>query len=301
MNNIIKISTVHDFNTLLSVEDQHPYVTVIDFSTYPPRPLFRALHGVYGIFLREDKPDNIIYGCGKYALDKGTLIAIAPGQVGGSEDTGYPVQRKGWALLFHPDLLRGTTLGIKMKEYTFFSYEVNEALHMQAAERETIVACLQSIKRELDYPTDEYSQSIIVAYIEALLNQCMRFYGRQFTMDKVRNKDLLIRFNRLLIDYFSSGKQYEHGIPSVQDIAEKMTMSANYFSDFVKRTTGNTPSEHIRRFLIERAKELLIDKNMTVSEVAYELGFNYVHHLSRMFKKTTGMSPKEYVAALNLK
>lgn len=298
---IKKISTVHDFNALLGVEDRHPLISVIDFSTYPPRPLFRALHGVYGIFLREDKPDNIIYGCGKYALDKGTLIAIAPGQVGGSEDTGYPVQRKGWALLFHPDLLRGTTLGIKMKEYTFFSYEVNEALHMQAAERETIVACLQSIKTELDYPTDEYSQSIIVAYIEVLLNQCMRFYGRQFTMDKVRNKDLLIRFNRLLIDYFSSGKQYEHGIPSVQDIAEKMTMSANYFSDFVKRTTGNTPSEHIRRFLIERAKELLIDKNMTVSEVAYELGFNYVHHLSRMFKKTTGMSPKEYVAALNLK
>ena len=255
---------------------------------------------MYGIFLREDEPDNIVYGCSKYEVDKGTLIAIAPGQVGGAEDTGYPVQRKEWALLFHPDLLRGTTLGTKMKEYTFFSYEVNEALHMQAAERETIVSCLQSIRSELDYPADRYSQSIIVDYIEVLLNHCMRFYGRQFTMDKVGNKALLMRFDQLLTDYFSSGKQYEHGIPSVQVISEKLAMSANYFGDFVKRATGNTPSEHIRRFVIGRAKELLTDKNKTVSEVAYELGFNYAHHLSRLFKKETGMSPKEYVAALKL-
>ncbi len=301
MGEIKKISTVHDFNALLGVDDRHPLVSVIDFSAYPPRPLFRALLEVYGIYIREDEPQNVVYGCSKYGLEKGTLIAIAPGQVGGSEDTGYPVQRKGWALLFHPDLLRGTALGIKMKEYTFFSYEVNEALHMQAAERETIVSCLQSIRAELEHPADRYSQSIIVSYIEVLLNHCMRFYGRQFAMDKVGNKDLLMRFDRLLTDYFSSGKQYEYGIPSVQEIAEKLAMSANYFSDLVKRATGDTPSEHIRRFLVGRAKELLADKRKTVGEVAYELGFNYPQHFSRLFKHVSGMSPKEYVAALNLK
>ena len=300
MSDIIKISAVHDFNALLGVEDQHPLVSVIDFSAYPPRSLFRALHGVYGIFLREDEPDNIVYGCSQYGLDKGTLIAIAPGQVGGSEDTGYPVQRKGWALLFHPDLLRGTTLGTKMKKYTFFSYEVNEALHVQADERATIVSCLRAIQTELDSPADAYSQSIIVAYIEVLLNHCMRFYGRQFAAQKAENRDLLMRFDRLLTDYYSSGEQYKHGIPGVQKIAEQLAMSANYFSDLVKRATGETPSEHIRRFLVDRSKELLADQNKTVSEVAYELGFNYPHHLSRLFKNSTGMSPTEYVAALKL-
>lgn len=301
MNDVIKISTVHDFNERLSVEDRHPLVSVIDFSAYPPRPLFRALHGVYGIFIREDEPQNVIYGTSKYDFLGGTLIAVAPGQIGGAEDTGHPVQRKGWALLFHPDLLRGTALGTRMKEYTFFSYEISEALHMQTAERETIVTCLKSIQAELDHSTDQYSQPIIVAYIEVLLNHCMRFYGRQFTTRQTENRDLLMRFDRFLADYFSSGEQYKNGIPGVQEVAGRLALSANYFSDLVKRETGEPPSEHIRHFLIERAKELLTDRNKTVSEVAYELGFNYAHHLSRLFKNTTGMSPKEYVAALKLK
>lgn len=301
MNDIIKISTVHDFNELLSVEDQHPLVSVIDFSAHPPRHLFRALLGVYGIYIREDEPQNVVYGTSRYDFLGGTLIAIAPGQISGAVDTGFPVQRKGWALLFDPELLRGTSLAQRIQQYSFFSYEVSEALHMQDTERETIVACMRQIRDELSAPQDEYSRTILVAYIEVLLNYCMRFYGRQFTTRKMESKDILMRFERMLSDYFDRGEQIEHGLPNVQECAERLALSPNYFSDLIKKETGERPHEHIQRFLIERVKKALTDGDKSVSEIAYALGFNYTHHLSRLFKKTTGMSPTEYVAALKLK
>ena len=301
MGEIRKISTVHDFNVLLGVEDQHPLISVIDFSAYPPRSLFRALLGVYGIYIREDEPQNVVYGTSKYDFLGGTLIAIAPGQISGAEDIGRPVQRKGWALLFDAELLRGTPLAQKIRQYTFFSYEVNEALHMQDSERETIVECLKHIHKELSGPQDEYSRAILVAGIEVLLNYCMRFYGRQFATRETAAKDILARFEQILIEYFDSGEQTRHGLPKVQKCAERLSLSPNYFSDLVKRETGETPHEHIRRFLIEHVKKNLAEGKKTISEIAYDMGFNYPHHLSRIFKKATGMSPSEYVAALKLK
>lgn len=301
MSEIKKISTVHDFNELLGVEDRHPFVSVINFSTYPPRPLFRALLGVYGIYIREDEPQNVVYGTSRYDFLGGTLIAIAPGQIGGAEDTGSPVQRKGWAILFDAELLRGTSLAQKIQQYTFFSYEVSEALHMQDSERETIVECLKHIREELSEPQDEYSRTILVAYIEVLLNYCMRFYGRQFATRKAESKDILARFERMLNDYFDKGNQLRHGLPNVQECADRLALSPNYFSDLIKRETGETPHDHIQRFIVERAKKALTDGRKTVSEVAYDLGFNYTHHLSRLFKKATGMSPIEYLSALKLK
>ena len=301
MSEIKKISTVHDFNELLGVEDRHPLVSVIDFSAYPPRPLFRALLGVYGIYISEDEPQNVVYGTSSYDFLGGTLIAIAPGQIGGAEDTGSPVQRKGWAILFDAELLRGTSLAQKIQQYTFFSYEVSEALHMQDSERETIVECLKHIREELSGPQDEYSRTILVAYIEVLLNYCMRFYGRQFATRKAESKDILARFERMLNDYFDKGDQLRHGLPNVQECADRLTLSPNYFSDLMKRETGETPHDHIQRFIVERAKKALTEGGKTVSEVAYDLGFNYTHHLSRLFKKATGMSPTEYLSALKLK
>ena len=301
MGEIKKISTVHDFNALLGVEDRHPLISVIDFSAYPPRPLFRALLGVYGIYIREDEPQNVVYGTSKYDFLGGTLIAIAPGQISGAEDIGHPVQRKGWAILFDAELLHGTSLAQKIRQYTFFSYEVNEALHMQDSERETIVECLKHIRKELSGPQDEYNRTILVAYIEVLLNYCMRFYGRQFATRKAASKDILARFERLLTEYFDSGEQTRHGLPNVQECAERLSLSPNYFGDLVKRETGETPHEHIQRFLIERVKKSLAEGGKTISEIAYDMGFNYPHHLSRMFKNATGMSPKEYVTALKSK
>lgn len=301
MSDIIKISTVHDFNERLGVEDRHPLVSVIDFSAYPPRHLFRALLGVYGIYIREDEPQNVVYGTSKYDFLGGTLIAIAPGQISGAEDVGSPIQRKGWAILFDSELLRGTQLAQKIDKYTFFSYEVCEALHMQDSERETIVECLKHIRSELSAPQDEYSRTILVAYIEVLLNYCMRFYGRQFSTRKAASKDILFRFERMLTDYFEKGDQLMHGLPNVQECAERLALSPNYFGDLIKRETGETPHEHIRRFLIERVKIALATGDKSISEIAYDMGFNYTHHLSRIFKKSTGMSPSEYIAALKLK
>lgn len=300
MSDIVKINTVHDFNQRLSVEDQHPLVSVIDFSVYPPRPLFRALLGVYGIYIREDEPQNVVYGTSKYDFLGGTLIAIAPGQISGAIDIGEPVQRRGWALLFDAELLRGTSLAQKIHRYSFFSYEVNEALHMQDAERETIVNCLKSIRKELNETQDECSQAILVAYIEVLLNYCMRFYSRQFVTRKQAGRDILARFERILTEYFEQGEQYRHGLPNVQTCAERLALSPNYFGDLIKRETGETPHEHIQRFLIERVKKELATGHRNVTEIAYDLGFNYAHHLSRLFKKATGMTPREYVAALKL-
>lgn len=301
MNDVIKISTVHDFNERLEVEDQHPLVSVINFSAYPPRPLFRALHGVYGIFIREDEPQNVVYGTSKYDFLGGTLIAVSPGQVGGAEDTGHPVQRKGWALLFHPDLLRGSSLAQKIHQYSFFSYEVSEALHMKDEERETIVDIMKKIREELTVSQDEYSRSILVAYIEVLLNYCVRFYARQFSTRRSTGNDILARFERILADYFDKKEQMTRGIPNVQECAERLALSPNYFGDLIKRQTGETPHEHIKRFLIERVKKELADGNRSISEIAYDLGFEYPHHLSRMFKNTTGMTPSKYVEALRLK
>ena len=301
MNDVVKITSVHDFNALLGVEDRHPLISVIDFSAYPPRHLFRALLGVYGIYIREDEPQNVVYGTSRYDFLGGTLIAIAPGQISGAVDIGVPVQRRGWALLFDPELLRGTSLAQKIHQYSFFSYEVNEALHMQDVERETIVDCMKRIREELSCRQDEYSRTILVAYIEVLLNYCMRFYGRQFATRKLESKDILVRFDRMLSDYFNRGEQLEHGLPNVQECAERLALSPNYFSDLVKRETGERPHEHIQRFLIERVKTALATGDKSVSEIAYGLGFNYTHHLSRLFKKFTGMTPTEYIKVLKLK
>ena len=172
---------------------------------------------------------------------------------------------------------------------------------MQDTERETIIACMKQIREELSAPQDEYSRTILAAYIEVLLNYCMRFYGRQFATRKLQSKDILARFERMLSYYFDSGEQIGHGLPNVLECAERLALSPNYFSDLIKRETGERPHEHIQRFLIERVKKELAEGNKNVSEIAYELGFNYTYHLSRLFKKVTGMSPTEYVAVLKLK
>lgn len=206
MGEIKKISTVHDFNALLGVEDRHPLISVIDFSAYPPRPLFRALLGVYGIYIREDEPQNVVYGTSKYDFLGGTLIAIAPGQISGAEDIGHPGATKGMGNLFDAELLHGTSLAQKIQAIHVLFLRSDEALHMQDSERETIVECLKHIRKELSGPQDEYNRTILVAYIEVLLNYCMRFYGRQFATRKAASKDILARFERLLTEYFDSGE-----------------------------------------------------------------------------------------------
>ena len=234
-----------------------------------------------------------------YDYQEGTLVFIAPGQIVGDDDNGTRIQVKGWALLFHPDLLLGTSLGRKMKDYSFFSYEANEALHMSDREREIVINCFQEIREELEHAIDKHSRSIITANIEVFLNHCVRFYDRQFITRKDVNKDILTRFEDLLNGYFESDAPVSYGLPSVAFCADKLNLSANYFGDLIKKETGKSAQEYIQFTIIEKVKERFADSSKSVSEIAYEMGFKYPHHLSRLFKKMEGCSPNEYRVALN--
>ena len=297
MSKILKVRNVSDYSEYVGHKDTHPLVSVIDYSEVTPIRNSLCSYSVFGLFLMDDNRIDLKYGLGKYDYKEGTLICVSPGQLGGKEENGELVDIKGWALLFHPDFLHGTHLEHTIKEYTFFDYSVNEALHMSTEEHDTLVSLMRQIKGELSGGRDEFQDSIVLGYIETLLNYCRRFYSRQFLTRKLENTDLLQRFNTLLYDYFNIGKQLSLGLPTVQYFADKLCLSSNYFSDLIKKTTGATASNHIRNHLIQQIKNHLASGE-SIAQTAYALGFEYPQHLSRMFKKHTGMSPKDYISNL---
>lgn len=293
VSNILKVRNVNDYGSYLECPARHPLVCVIDYAEVSPIRHSLNNYGVYGIFLRDDTDVELDYGCGKYDYNEGTLLCVAPGQVGGKEDNGERVAITGWALLFHPDLLHGFPLERRIKEYSFFDYRVNEALHMTAEEHDTLVSLMRQMRDELGKKADELQNRILVGYIELMLNFCQRFYNRQFLTRKIDNSDILIRFDRLLRDYFDEKFQLKLGLPTVQYCADRLCMSANYFGDVIKKTTGETASSHIRRFVIRLAKNGLA-AGESVSQVSDRLGFEYPQHFSRMFRKMEGLTPSEY-------
>lgn len=294
MSGMTRINTVAEYNKIVGQETLHPLVSVIDFSKAEPFYYFRMQTGLYAIFLKDLKCGDMVYGCSTYDYEEGTLIFVAPNQVYGFEDKSEKRQGKGKALLFHPDLIHGTTLGRNIQDYTFFSYEVNEALHLSARERVIIDDCLEKISYELEHAIDAHSKTLIVSYIELFLNYSKRFYERQFITRNHVNKDVLARFEKVLNEYFSSDKPIELGLPSVGYCAEKLFLSPNYLGDLLKKETGKSAQEHIQLKLIDVAKEKIFNPGKSISEVAYELGFKHPQHFTRMFKKNTGYSPNEY-------
>ena len=294
MSKILKVKNVNDYCNWLGYECQHQQVCVIDYKEVSPIRHCLANYNVYGIFFHDEAEIDLTYGCGKYDYKKGTVICVAPGQIGGKEDNGERVTLTGWALLFHPDILQGTALEKTIKNYTFFDYRINEALHMSEEEHDILVSLMHQMRDELSKRHDEQQNAIIVGYIELMLNFCQRFYNRQFLTRKLENSDILMRFNSLLQDYYEKGIQFTLGLPTVQYCANELCMSSNYFGDLIKKTTGDTASNHIRQYIIQRAKNELIS-GATASQVAYNLGFDYPQHLSRLFKKCCGCSPTEYV------
>lgn len=294
MENILRLDHVYQYNERLGVETLHPLVNVIDFSKCPPMFHSRHILGFYAVFLKDVKCGDLHYGRHFYDYQEGTLVFIAPGQVAGVENNGESFQPKGWALIFHPDLLRGTPLARAMKDYSFFSYESCEALHLSEQERKIFLDCLHNIEIELQHSIDKHSRTLIVTNIELLLNYCTRFYDRQFITRENLNKDVLVKFEQLLNDYFQSEKPQDIGLPSVQYCADQLHLSANYFGDLIKKETGKSPQEHIQLKLMSIAKERILDTERSISEVAYELGFKYPQHFTRLFKKCVGCSPNEY-------
>lgn len=297
MPKILKVNTPADYSSYHGLTDRHPLVTVIEYSRISPIRHSLNSYGVYGIFLQDDNDIDLVYGCGKYDYKNGSLICVAPGQIGGKEDNGERTSIGGWAMLFHPDLLRGTGLQDDIKRYSFFDYRVNEALHMNDDEHQTIVAIFRKIEEEIARPRDDFQDEIIVGYISLMLKFCKRFYNRQFLTRKLVNADILARFEAMLRDYYSANRQMDMGIPTVNYCAEQLCMSSNYFSDLIKKTTGENAGAIIRRFVIQYAKNELAS-GLGVSEVAYKLGFEYPQHFSRMFKNVTGMTPKAYITSL---
>ena len=298
MAKIEKVNTVHDYNAYVGQADEHRLASVINYDDLPPIRHSLNSYGIYGLFLREDTLVDLTYGCGRYDYDESTLICVAPGQTGGKEDNGERVALKGWALLFHPDLIRGTFLEGRMHRYSFFAYNVNEALHMRPGERDILVACLKLIKQEFQAPDDGCRDSIIVGLIDIVLQYCSRFYNRQFSSHRQQNSDILTRFEQLMHSYYDSERQLTDGLPTVQACASELCLSSNYFADLIKKQTDITAGEHIHRFVMSMAKSRLTAGEQ-VCQVAYALGFEYPQHFSRLFKKMEGCTPSEYIASRN--
>ncbi|WP_349293774.1 helix-turn-helix domain-containing protein [Flavobacterium gelatinilyticum] len=250
--------------------------------------------GVYAVFLKEVKCGDIRYGCQPYDYEDGTLVFIAPGQVYGIDTKGEKITPKGKALVFHPDLIAGTNLGKTIKEYSFFSYQVNEALHLSKKESTVISDCFDKIATEIELNIDKHSKSLIVSNIELFLKYFMRFYDRQFITRTNVNNDILTRFENQLNEYFLSDKPSLIGLPSVGYFADQLNLSANYFGDLIKKETGSTALDYIQSKLIELAKEKILEQNKTITEVSDELGFKYQQHFTRLFKQKVGMAPVEF-------
>jgi AraC-like DNA-binding protein len=299
MERIFKFDTVAEYNALNNHETLHPLVSVIDFSKANPRSWggekhVRINYGLYCIFLKDVKCGDLKYGRNYYDYQEGTLVFVAPGQVMEIENDGQVYQPKGHALVFHPDLVHGTSLGRSIHEYNFFSYNANEALHLSERERQVVLDCFSKINFELQQNIDKHSKKLIASNIELFLNYCDRFYDRQFiTRDNV-NKGILEKFEELLNSYFSSDKPQEIGLPSVAYFAEELHLSSNYFGDLIKKETGKSAKEYIQDKIIDIAKTKTFDTGKTVNEIAYELGFKYPQHFTRLFKNVTGLTPNEY-------
>ncbi|PKB00549.1 AraC-like DNA-binding protein [Flavobacteriaceae bacterium MAR_2009_75] len=304
MKNILDINSVGDYLNLRNQEILHPLVGLVDFEKVSDESKvikkYDALNfNCYALFLKDAKGCKMKYGGKAYDYDKGTLVFVAPEQMVGLSYDDPNFRPKGYALLFHPDLLLGTELARKIEDFSFFSYSVKEALHLSAKERTVILSLLDKIQYELEQNLDKHSKKLIVANIELLLDYCMRFYDRQFLTREVENLTFMTKFNELLNAYFKSDKPQKHGTPSVGYFAEQLYLSSNYFGDLVKKETGKSAQEYIQNKLIEVAKERVFDPAKSVSEIAYELGFKYPQHFSRLFKQKVGHSPKEFRASIN--
>lgn len=295
MDKVIKLDNVDMYNNLYGLETLHPLVSVVDLTKATKSVNHIQMnYGLYALFLKESKSCDIKYGRKMYDYQEGTIVCFAPGQIAVVNSPEDEVNPPVFGIIFHPDLIRGTSLGKNIKDYTFFSYAVNEALHLSDQEKEIVKDCLKKICIELEHAIDKHSKALIAMNIELLLNYCMRFYERQFITRSVANHDALTQFEQLLNEYFESELPMQEGLPMVKYFADKICLSPNYFGDMIKKETGKTPQEHIQEKVIELAKEHMAETDETVSQIAYTLGFQYPQHLSRLFKKRVGCTPNEY-------
>jgi AraC-like DNA-binding protein len=292
---IKSISEVHKMFGL--AKPTHPLITIIrkwpqvdfDFGN------IKLTSDLYLLSMKgKMKGSTFQYGKNSHDFDDGTLVFIAPNQVASFEDPMEELDDSGWSILFHPDLIRKSELGKDIKNYSFFNYETNEALHVSDKEKQSLLELVKKIDLELNQNIDKHSQDIIIQNLESILKYSNRYFDRQFYTRTNLNKDFVSKFEQYLQSYFTSSDLPEKGIPSVKQCVEAMNMSGSYLSDLLKIETGNSAKDHIHSYLIEKAKTTLLNSNSSISEIAFGLGFEYPQHFSKLFKGKVGLSPTEY-------
>ena len=294
MKKILHITNPNDYAVYVNAPILHPQITILK---YEELGLFhRSLnkYNVYGLFIQKQFPKDISYGTKTYNTCGPSIIAVAPGQIGGVEDNGELISRNGWVVLWSVELLCGASWEQDMEEYQYFSYFYNDSLQMNQSEWDGISQLLDMMRMELKNNEDGPElRRIIQGYLHLILEYCNRIYMRQVSYDSGLRSDILRRYDRLLHDYYSENRQMISGVPSVQFCASELAYSSGYLGDVVRKATGGTAIAYIHSFVVERGKNLLMQGH-NVSETAHLLGFEYVHHFNRIFKKVTGMTPSEF-------
>jgi AraC family transcriptional activator of pobA len=300
MEKPIRIKTISELHRLMGLpKPHHPLIELIDLSEQKnDTGIFAVIFDLYVITLKRGC-NKLFYGQQQYDFDEGVMAFLSPGQILRAEDGNIPPNIEGWMLFIHPDFIWNTSLAKKIKQYDFFGYNTNEALFLSDKEETTINGIVENIKNEYQTNIDQFSQDIIISHLEALLNYCERFYQRQFITRKKSNHQILDRLEVLLSDYFKSDNLVSKELPSVQYISDQLNVSSTYLRSILKTLTGLNTQQHIHEKLIEKAKEKLSTTDLTVSEIAYELGFEHMQSFSKFFKEKTSQSPLAFRASFN--
>ncbi|MDW3193442.1 MAG: helix-turn-helix transcriptional regulator [Cytophagales bacterium] len=295
--NIHRNETLADLHASLGYpKPKHPLISLLDTSQLevPASAVGRRSASNLYLISIKDKNCGVDYGRNSFDFNEGVMVFSAPGQVYTNRREVNRGDIQGWMLYFHPDLIRNTHLGSIIDQYSFFNYDVFEALHLSEEEEQRVNICLENIKSEYEQRIDNHSQRVIVSNLELLLNYALRFYERQFNTRTNQSKDVVAQFERSLKRYYRENKALNQGVPSIQDFAEEANLSQHYFSDLIKKETGRSPKDHINEHIVEQAKNKLMGSELSISEIAYDLGFNYPHYFTRLFKSKTGQTPVEY-------
>lgn len=293
----------HIINSIISLHDLfgfekpiHPLLSIINennLSAFKNRLGEKFILNFYTISLK-DQNCEAHFGRKNYNFDNGEIIFSAPNQTLTLSKTINLNNNQGWILIFHPDLVRNTSLDKKIESYKFFTYDINKALSLSDTEKLIITNCIELIKNEIAGSTDNYSKPVVVSTLDLLLNFCARFYERQYKTKSIQTNNIVNQVSSILKDNYDSGLFIKQGIPTVENIAEIIGITPNYLGDVLKKETGKNAKDFINSYIIDKAKTLLLNDNITISKLAFDLGFNYPHYFSRLFKAKTGLTPNQY-------
>jgi AraC-like DNA-binding protein len=297
MADFFHIKSISEVNELFGIKPLHPLITII--RQWPKSDFdigsFKITSDLYLLAMKgKTKGTSFKYGKNSYDFDDGTLVFLAPNQVISFEDPIEELDDSGWNILFHPDLIRRSYLGKTIKDFSFFNYEINEALHLSEKEKQFLIDMVGNIENEMNQNIDKHSQDLIIHNIQSILKYSERYYDRQFYTRTNLNKDILTQFEVFLEDYFNFDHLSVRGLPTLEQCGKGLNLSGSYLSDLLKLETGSSAKDHIHAFIINKAKNSLLNSNATISEIAYSLGFEYPQYFSKLFKIKTSHSPSEY-------